>query len=48
MGGKDEGGVNEGWVGGEGSTMPYMDLDRLTFYIDYEALSAVGECAKLN
>jgi hypothetical protein len=28
--------------------MPYMDLHRLTFYIDYEALSAVGECAELN
>ena len=37
---------DEGWGGGEGSTMPYMDLDRLTFYIDYEALRAVGECAE--
>ncbi len=30
------GGMRAG-AGGEGSTMPYMDLERLTFYIDYEA-----------
>jgi hypothetical protein len=36
MGGKGVG--NEGWGGGEGGTMPYMDLERLTFYIDYETL----------
>ncbi len=34
--------------GGGGSIMPYMDLERSTFYIDYEALSAVGERAELN
>ncbi len=35
--GKGEGGGDEGW--GEGGTMPpcYMDLERLNFYIDYEA-----------
>jgi hypothetical protein len=37
-GGKGEGGEDEGWGGGEGGTMPYMELERLTFYIDYEAL----------
>ncbi len=43
MWGKDEGGVMRAGVGGK-----VVDLDRLTFYIDYEALSAVEECAKLN
>ena len=35
--GKGEGGGDEGW--GEDGTMPpcYMDLERLIFYIDYEA-----------
>ncbi len=33
------GGGDEGWGLGEGGTMPpcYMDLERITFYIDYEA-----------
>jgi hypothetical protein len=37
MGGEGEGGGDEGWGGGKGGTMPYMDLERLTFNIDYEA-----------
>ncbi len=36
MVGKGEGGGDD-WGGGEGGTLPYMDLERLTFYIDYEA-----------
>jgi hypothetical protein len=36
-GGEGEGGGDEGWGGGKGGTMPYMDLERLTFNIDYEA-----------
>jgi hypothetical protein len=43
------GGKDEGWGGGKVvPCLTYMDLDRLIFYIDYEALSAVGKCAELN
>jgi hypothetical protein len=37
--GEGWGGGDEGWGWGEGGTMPpcYMDLERLNFYIDYEA-----------
>jgi hypothetical protein len=36
-GGEGRGWGAKGWGGGEGSTIPYMDLERLTSYIDYEA-----------